>query len=385
MRNVPSPQVPLPLYSPYLGPEVHAAASHALSEGWLALGPLTRQFESELAAYLELDASRPLVSTSSCTAALHLAALVAGAGPGDEVICPAFTYVADHQAITQTGADVVLCDIEERTLGADPASIEALITERTKAVVVVHYAGIPCDIEAILEIGRRRGIRVIEDAAHALGTRLNGRPIGSFGDMACFSFGPVKMITSLEGGCVITPDPADKEVLEQLRLLGVTADTAARYEKGRAWDYDVVRQGFRYHLGSVQASIGLSQLAMIDTFTENRRQYCQQYNEGLAGIPGVVVPATDFAEVGAYIYVIRVDGAATREALMAHLKADGIGSGIHYFGAQDYTYYRGARKGDLSVTERVSDQVVSLPLHGIMDDGAVERVVASIRSFFCGR
>lgn len=372
----------IPLYKPYLGPEVHQAASAALNDGWLAMGPWTKRFEDELATYLGLPPSRPLVATSSCTSALHLAFELIGAGPGDEVICPSFTYVAGLQAIAMTGANPVFCDIEETTLGLDPASIRRAITPRTKAIMVVHFAGIPCDIRGVYQVAQEHGLRVIEDAAHAFGTTYEGRPIGSFGDLVAFSFGPVKIITSLEGGALISPNAADREVLQQMRLLGVTSDTAARYAAGRAWDYDVVRQGFRYHLGSIPSAIGCSQLAMIDSFIENRRRYSQHYNEAFGDLPGLIIPSSDYAEVAPYIYVVRVAEPSRRKAFMDHLKQRGVITGIHFTAAHHYTRYLDSPRQPLPTTDLVASQVVSLPLHAFMDESVLDRVVEGVTSFF---
>ena len=244
---------PIPVFVPYLGPEVHQAASDALTAGWLGMGPLTQQFEQQIGQFLGLR-DRFVVSTNSCTAALHLAGLAAGLGPGDEVVCPSFTYVAGHQAMTQSGADVVLCDIEPETLGVDPASMREMVSERTKALMAVHYAGIPCRIDEINALADEFGLRVIEDAAHAFGSRSNGRPIGSFGDLVCFSYGPVKIITTLEGGAVITPRESEIQPMHEWRLIGVDNDTAARYSRGRAWEYDVTRQGYRQMIAVIGGS-----------------------------------------------------------------------------------------------------------------------------------
>jgi dTDP-4-amino-4,6-dideoxygalactose transaminase len=372
---------PIPVFVPYLGPEVHQAASDALTAGWLGMGPLTQRFEQEIGAFLGLG-DRHVVSTNSCTAALHLAGLAAGLGPGDEVVCPSFTYVAGHQAMTQTGADVVFCDIEPETLGVDPASMREMIGERTKALMAVHYAGIPCHIDEIHALAEEFGLRVIEDAAHAFGSRSDGRLIGSFGDLVCFSYGPVKIITTLEGGAVITPRESEIQPMHEWRLIGVDNDTAARYSRGRAWEYDVTRQGYRYHLGSIPSAIGLSQLAMIDTFIANRQDYCRRYSEALADLPDVILPATDFTDLSMFIYFIRVADAEIRSELMAHMKAQGVATGIHFQGAHEFTFYKDCRASDLSVTEQIAQQQITIPLHSFMDDRTIDRVIESIRSFF---
>jgi dTDP-4-amino-4,6-dideoxygalactose transaminase len=334
-----------------------------------------------LAQYLGLD-DRQLVATNSCTAALHMAAVLADLGPGDEVICPSFTYVAGHQAMSATGANVVFCDIEERTLGVDPASVRAVLSPRTKAIMVTHFAGIPCDVEGVYRLARERGLRVIEDAAHAFGSVHDGRRLGATGDLTCFSFGPVKVITSLEGGAVVTPRQADVQALHELRLIGVDSDTSERYRNARTWEHDVVRQGYRYHLGSIPAAVGLAQLALVDTFIKNRQDYCRAYSERLADLGDIALPTTDFTGVAPFIYVIRVADGGTRRRLMAHMRAQGVATGIHFLGAHDFTFYRRCRRADLPVTERVSQQVVTLPLHSMMDEHTIERVVRSVRSFY---
>lgn len=376
----PGPDDVLPVFRPYLGPEVHAAAESALDFGWLGMGATTARFEDALAGYLGLE-SRKLVATSTGTAALHCALVLAGVGPGDEVVCPSFTYVAAHQAVSMTGAEVVFCDIEERTLGIDPESLRAAIGPRTKAVLLLHFGGPAADIDGVYDVAHTHGLRVVEDAAHAFGTLYQGRPVGSFGDLTCFSYGPVKIITSLDGGAVVVPGEADVQPLHELRLLGVTKDTRRRHEDERTWEYDVVRQGYRYHLGSVPAAIGLSQLELIDTFIANRRAYCRRYSELLADVEGVRTPDTDFEGVSPFLYWIRVRDAATRAELMAHMRERGVATGIHFLGAHEFDFYRRCRRVELPVTEAVSAGIVSIPLYSFMDERTLDRVVESVRSF----
>lgn len=376
-----SNDAPIPVYRPYLGPEVQEAARSAIEVGWLGMGKLSQQFELEIDRFLELD-GRYSVSTNSCTEALALAAVLIGLKPGDEVIAPAFTYVAGHQAITRTGASIVFCDIEPDTLCIDPAKVRELITPATRAILAVDYLGLPCRLDELMEIAAEHGLRVIEDAAHAFGTRSDGRPIGSFGDITCFSFGPVKTITTLEGGAIITSDPKDVQTLHELRHLGIDSDTDARYRNQRNWEFDVVRQGYRCHLGSVPAAIGISQLAMIDDFIANRQSYCRYYDEGLRDLPQLRLFETDWVDVAPYIYVVRLRNGAQRVGLIEHLKALGISTGIHFLGAHEFTYYADSRRGDLSITDEATQQVLTLPLHSYMDHQALDRVIAGIRSYF---
>lgn len=373
----------VPVYAPYLGAEIQRAAADAIEAGWLGMGRLSQQFEIALSGFLQLDA-RQVVSTNSCTEAIHLAARLIGLGPGDEVICPSFTYVAGHQAISRTGAEIVFCDIEPDHLGIDPARITELITDRTRAILAVDYLGFPCRLDEILQIAADRNLRVIEDAAHAFGSLSKGRPVGSFGDLTCFSFGPVKMITTLEGGAVVTGNQADVQVLHELRHLGINSDTDARYRNQRNWDFDVVRQGYRCHLGSVPAAIGLAQLDLVDEFIRHRQDYCRYYDSAFAGLPDLELFDTDWKDVAPYIYVVRLREPHRRQQLIDHLKARGIATGIHFLGAHDFSFYAGSRRGDLSVTEQVTRQVLTLPLHPYMGTEVLDRVIEGVVSFFRG-
>jgi dTDP-4-amino-4,6-dideoxygalactose transaminase len=378
-----APDDPVPVYRPYLGPEIQDAARDALAAGWLGMGRLSREFETGVGRYLGL-ADRPVVSTNSCTEAIHIAARLIGLGPGDEVIAPSFTYVAGHQAITRTGAEIVFCDVEPGRLGIDPARVEELVTSRTRAILAVDYLGIPCRLDDVMAVARRHDLRVIEDAAHAFGSvDGDGRAVGSFGDITCFSFGPVKMITTLEGGAVVTSNPADVQTLHELRHLGIDADTDARYRNQRNWEFDVVRQGFRCHLGSVPAAIGLAQLPLVDEFIANRQAYCRRYDDGLRDLADDLrLFDTEWKGVAPYIYVLRLRDGSRRQALVDHLKARGIATGIHFLGAHEFSFYADARRGELPVTDEATRQVLTLPLHPFMAEETLDRVVAGVRSFF---
>lgn len=374
----------IPVYRPYLGPEILQAAQRALEAGWLGMGALSQAFEQGLERYLGLT-DRRVVSTNSCTEALHLAARLIGLGPGDEVIAPSFTYVAGHQALTRTGAQVVFCDVEAGNLSIDPARVRELITDRTRAILAVDYLGLPCRLDELMDIAAEHGLRVIEDAAHAFGTSSNGRPIGSFGDITCFSFGPVKMITTMEGGAIVTSDPGDVQALHELRHLGIDSDTDARYRNQRNWEFDVVRQGYRCHLGSVPAAMGLAQLELVEDFIRNRQEYCRTYDAAFAGLAergDVLLFDTDWKDVAPYIYVLRVREPERRDDLIQHLSAHGVATGIHFLGAHEFTFYADSRRGELPVTQEATRQVITLPLHPYMDAQTLERVTGAVRSFF---
>jgi dTDP-4-amino-4,6-dideoxygalactose transaminase len=370
----------IPVFQPAVGVDTVKAVTDALHVGWLGMGALTKKFEEEIAAFLGLQ-TRHVVATNTGTSALHIALLAAGLKPGDEVITPAHNFVADHQAIVACGASPVLCDVRDDDLGIDVEKAAELVGERTRAVIPLHYAGIPCRIDDVYALAKRRGLRVVEDATHAFGTEVDGRRIGSFGDIACFSFDPVKIVTSIDGGAVVTPHAADVQTLHQYRLLGIDRDTAERYRNTRAWEYDVVSPGFRYHLTNILASVGLSQLARIGEFMESRRRYCRLYSERLSEVPEVRTPPGDFTGVSPFIYYVRVPP-ASRANLIAHLKARGIATGIHFVPAHRFSFLESCRRGDLPVTERASTELLTLPLHSSMPTETIERIADEIRAFF---
>ncbi|HEY4440335.1 MAG TPA: DegT/DnrJ/EryC1/StrS family aminotransferase [Candidatus Elarobacter sp.] len=370
----------VPVFVPYVGVDTLKHLTDALDVGWLGMGATTKEFEERIAAYLGLD-GRYVVCTNTGTSAMHIALLAAGIGPGDEVITPSFNYVADHQAIRATGAEVVMCDVREDDLGLDVASAESLITPRTKAIVPLHFSGVPCRIDEVYALARTHGLRVIEDACHAFGSTVGGEKIGRGGDVQFFSFDPVKIITSIDGGCVVTASPQEVERLQHLRLLGVDKDTTLRYQNKRAWDYDVVSEGFRYHLTNIMASVGVSQIKRIDEFIASRRAVCERYAEAFDGLPGVRVLRRSYADVSPFIYSLRVP-APKRDAFIAHLGERGVDVGIHFVPVHKHTYFAGARRSPMPVTERAVDEVVTLPLHSLMAERAIERVIEGVRSFF---
>ena len=370
----------VPVFVPYVGVDTLKHLTDALDVGWLGMGATTKEFEERIACYLGLQ-DRYVVCTNTGTSALHIALLAAGIGPGDEVITPSFNYVADHQAIHATGATVVMCDVRDDDLGIDVASAESLIGPRTKAIIPLHFSGIPCAIGDVYALARRHGLRVIEDACHAFGSTVADAKIGSGGDVQFFSFDPVKIITSIDGGCVITPHREEVERLERLRLLGVDKDTTLRYQNKRAWDYDVVSEGYRYHLTNIMASVGVSQIKRIDEFIASRRAVCERYSAAFDGLPGVRVLRRSYDDVSPFIYSLRVP-AARREALIDHLSARGVDAGIHFVPVHRHAYFAGARRSPMPVTERVVGEVITLPLQSLMAERSIERVIDGVRSFF---
>ena len=370
----------IPVFVPHIHIDTMKHLTDAFDVGWLGMGASTKEFEERIADYLNLD-KRYVVATNTGTSALHIALLAAGVKAGDEVITTSFNYVADHQAITATGAEVVMCDIRDDNLGIDCEKAEELITEKTKAIIPLHFAGIPCDIDGVYNLAKKYNLRVVEDCCHAFGSTVDNKKIGGFGDIACFSFDPVKIITSIDGGAVVLNTEKELQYLQRLRLLGVDKDTTERYKNKRAWDYDVLCQGFRYHMTNILASVGISQIKRVDEFIESRRKVCRAYSEAFRDIDGVKVPQTDFSNVSPFIYSLRVFG-DKREELINHLQSKNVDVGIHFIPVHKHTFYCNARRGDMSVTDEVVEQVITIPLHSNMKPEFVERVIDGVTSFF---
>jgi dTDP-4-amino-4,6-dideoxygalactose transaminase len=370
----------IPVFAPFIGDDTKKHFEDALDVGWLGMGSYTKEFEERISDFLDLK-DRFVVATNTGTSSLHIALRAAKIGPGDEVITPSFNYVADHQAIKMTGADVVMCDIQDDNLGIDCSKVEKLITDKTKAIIPLHFAGIPCDQKRVYEIAQKHDLRVIEDAMHAFGTTINNKKIGSYGDITCFSFDPVKIITSIDGGCVIVNNEDEFRHLQNLRLLGVDKDTTERYKNKRSWDYDVISEGYRYHLTNIMASVGISQIKKVNEFIKSRQKICQEYNKAFKNIKGLKIPQTDFREISPFIYSLRVLD-DKRESLIKHLDKLGIDVGIHFIPVHKHKYFASDRYGDMTVTDRVVKEVLTLPLHTNMKSDYVRRVINSVTSFF---
>lgn len=376
----PTQPIDIPVFKPLIEAEEMEAARRALELGWLGMGSFVGDFERKLQDFVSPD-SGYVVALSTGHAALHLGLLLMGVGPGDEIITPSFNNTADFQAILATGAAPVFCDVEDATLCIDLDKAEQLVSPRTKAIIVMDYDCILCDHDKVAEFAKRHNIRVLHDAAHAFGSKYKGKMVGSFSDMTMFSFDPVKTITCIDGGALIVRTEAERSKLHSMRLVGMGQAANVMYTNNRAWTYDVATLGFRYHMANLHAAIGLAQLAKIDRISQARRDMCRQYNALLSKIPEVRTPQTDFHDVVPFLYYTRVPSDA-RDALRNHLFARGVDTGIHWQPGHHFTLFKDCRKGDLSVTEIMSQQILSLPLHSDMTATSLHRVVDGIASFF---
>jgi dTDP-4-amino-4,6-dideoxygalactose transaminase len=372
----------IPVFKPYIGADTMKAAVDALDLGWLGMGSYVKDFEEKLTRYLELPVQYRLVAVNTCTSALHLALLSAGVGPGDEVITPALNNIGDFQAIGMCGARPVFVDICDDDLGINPALIKPMMGPNVKAIIALHYTGRPCQIKGVFDVARKYGLRVIEDAAHAVGTRWQGKMVGSYGDITCFSFDAIKTLTCIDGGAIIVPSADESEMLYPARLLGMTQSNERLYSNSRAYNFDVFGQGFRYHLANLHASIGLSQLKKLPEFIANRRKYCRFYSQLLENVPGIITPRTDFDDVSVFNYVIRVqDGRRTE--LSDYLKDKGIDTGIHWLPGNRFTWLKNCRGADsIPVTDRIGYEIMTLPLWSFMPDNVIISVANGIRNFF---
>ncbi len=371
-----------------LGREELEAVEAVFKDGYFGLSPRVAEFEAALDGYLGCEGS---IAVSSGTAALHLALDALGIGPGDEVVVPSLTFVGSFQAVSRTGATPVPCEVDPVTLLMEISDVKARITSDTKAIMPVHYAGNPCDMDALLDIKRERGIRIVEDAAHALGTvykgrtgsLYNGKKIGSFGDITCFSFDSVKVISCGEGGAVICNDEATagelQRTMREKRLLGIDRTSHSAHWKERAWSFDVSTQGYRYHLGAINAAIGIEQLKKIDAFIARRRDICRQYEAGLSQVAGLKLLAIDYGRISPFMFTVRV-GSGLRDGLKSYLAEREIETGISYVPNHGHSFYKSSI--ELPVTDRLYSEILSLPLHCNLTDKEVGYVVGCVKEFF---
>lgn len=372
----------IPVFKPLIEQAEIKAAVESLELGWLGMGVYVGKFEEALKLFIGAE-DRHVVAVNTGHSALHLAMMLIGLEPGDEVITPSFNNIADFQAILAVGAKPVLCDIREDTLCIDIAKAEVLVGPRTKAVIAMDYDCCLADHNAVADFAERHNLRVIHDAAHSLGSFYNGKKVGSFSDICMFSFDPVKTITCIDGGALVVRSQDEVEALHEMRLIGMGQPASVMYGNQRAWTYDVKRLGFRYHMANLHGAIGLSQLAKMPEITASRQAACKLYNELLAPISEVQTPLSTFKDVTPFLYYIRVP-AEKRQSLRDHLKAKGIDTGVHWQPGHWFSLLQDTRRSDLSVTDRIGNEILSLPLHSKMAPMAVNRVCDAVATFFRG-
>ena len=386
------PTVPfLPFALPEIGEEEIAEVVDALRSGWVTTGPKTRQFEGDFAFFLGDDTRGQhlhCVAVNSATAGLHLALEALGIGPGDEVITTTHTFTATAEVVRYLGADVVLVDIDPATLNIDPAAVEAAITPRTRAIMPVHYAGLAADMPAILAIARRHGLKVVEDAAHALPTTSAGQWVGTLdSDATVFSFYANKTITTGEGGMLVTRNAALAQRARTMRLHGMNRDAFDRFTaKVPSWYYEVVAPGFKYNLTDIAAALGIHQLRRAQAFQQQRVVLADAYDQALAGLPLLLPPRAPAGEQHAWhLYVVRLtdDAGIERDRFIERLFDAGIGCSVHYIPLHLHPYWReryALRPEQFPHSQHAYERMVSLPLYTRMGVGDVARVAAAVRA-----
>lgn len=350
-----------------------------LDKGFLGMGDEVQQFEQELTNFF----GRPTICVVNGTAALHLALQACGIGLGDEVLVQSHTYVASFQAISATGAKPVACDVDSETLCIDWRDAETRLTSKTKAIMPVHYSGGVGGLDDVYAFAQKHSLRVIEDAAHALGTLYKGERVGGFGDIACFSFDGIKNITSGEGGCIVTEDKDILSRIRDARLLGVAKDTEKRYSGQRSWEFDVVAQGWRYHMSNIMAAIGIEQFKRFSEFAVARQRLAKHYDALLCEHPRLQLLSHDYDVVVPHIYVVRIKSILDRNTLQAQLLELGIQTGIHYQPNHTLSFYRDQGALPLPVTEVVFPELLTLPLHPDVTEQDVEFICLQLTTLLC--
>ena len=378
-------------FLPFARPSISRAAIDevvaCLESGWITTGPRVQKFEQALKQYL---GAPHVLALSSATAGLHLALLALDLQPGDEVITTPMTFAATLNTIVLAGGRPVLVDVEPHTYNMDVTRLADAIGERTRAIMPIHFAGLPVDLDPLYALAKKHGLRVIEDAAHAIGTEYRGRRIGAFGDTQVFSFHPNKNITTGEGGAIATRDEKYAARLALLRFHGMDREAWNRFGKTGSQHYEIVEPGYKYNMMDIQAALGLHQLPALDGFIRRRTELAQRYQRLLADWRKLALPrAPSYSHRHAWhLYTPLVNAEAAgmnRDDFMQALKQRNIGTGLHYRAVHLYPYYRerfGFKRGDFPIAESIGDRIVSLPLFPDMTDVDQDRVVDAMRDMF---
>ncbi|MCE9659494.1 MAG: DegT/DnrJ/EryC1/StrS aminotransferase family protein [Burkholderiales bacterium] len=381
----------LPFARPEIGDAEIAEVVDTLRSGWLTTGPKAKRFEDDFSAFLG-DPKLHSLAVNSATAGLHLALEALGIGPGDEVITTTHTFTATAEVVRYLGADVKLVDIDPKTLCIDPNAIESAIGPKTKAIIPVHYGGLAADMVAILEIARRHGLGVVEDAAHALPATCGGKLVGTLGsDATVFSFYANKTITTGEGGMVVSHDEKLVKRMKTMRLHGMSRDAFDRFTATvPSWYYEIVAPGFKYNLTDIAAAIGIHQLRRAEEFQQKRQAIAESYAHALAGLPLLLPPGPPAGDLHSWhLYAVRLadDASLSRDAFIEALFAAGIGCSVHYIPLHLQPYWRdryGLAAAQFPHSQHAFEGLVSLPIYTSLSEADVARVAAAAGAALCG-
>ena len=378
----------LPYSLPSIGEEEIAEIADNLRNGWLSIGPKVKRFEEEFARYV---GAKHAIAVNSCTSALALALAALDVSPGDEVIVPTMTFCATANVVEHRGATPILVDIGP-DLQINPDAVQKAISKATRAIIPVHYAGQACQLHRLEEIAKSHGVPLIHDAAHAVGAKHAGRPIGSYGLVTAFSFYPSKNMTTGEGGMLTTNDRELAARLRRLARHGIHRGEAAAADGSRSWDYDVCEPGYKAAMPDLFAAIGLQQLRKLDGFIARRREIAQRYSTAFSQIPGLLIPGDFPDRLHTYhLYPLRIKKQAAelnRDQLIDQLFRSGIGTSVHYIPLHQHSFYRrqyGTLKRSFPLADTVASELVCLPLYPAMSDDDVARVVQAVVAALSGK
>lgn len=377
----------LPFTVPCIDEDVIESAVECLRSNWIATGPRVQQFEKDLCAYLEAPHA---IAVNSATSGLHLSLVACNIGKGDEVITTPMTFVSTVNSIIHAGATPVFVDVEKNTYNIDVSKIEAAITPRTKAIMPVHFSGLCVDLDPLYAIAKKHNLRVIEDAAHAIGSRYKNRKIGSFGDIQVYSFHPCKNMTTAEGGAISVHDEATAQRMRVMRFHGIDKDAWDRYSKEGSQSLNVIAPGYKYNMSDLQAAIGLPQLKKLDSMNAQRQKHVARYHKAFKGWDEITTPQDagyeNFNAFHIYALLVNEDSAGVnRDTLMTELKKYNIGTGLHYPAVHLFPYYKEAydfNRGDFPRAETISDRILSLPLFPHMTEDQQDRVITALKHIF---
>ncbi|PCJ01723.1 MAG: aminotransferase DegT [Alphaproteobacteria bacterium] len=374
------PEENIPVFMPYFTDAEMKISADALELRWLGPGKYVKDFELALASFLEVEPWQ-VVAVNTGASAVHMALELCDVSAGDEVITPSFNNIADFQMIRAMRAEPVFCDVLEDTLTIDPSKIEALITVKTKAIICLDYGCTLCDFDAVKAIGDKHNIPVIYDAAHSFGSSHSGQKIGSYGDFVTFSFDPVKNITCIDGGAVIVKSKEHAQRIQHMRLLGQQQNQDLLDQNKRGWRYDVDGPGYRYHLANLHGAIGIAQMEKIDDIFKQRKRVFGLYDAALGNVDGMVRPVKNGEDLMPFLYVVRILK-GRRQEFQDYLAQHGVDTGIHWQPGHRFSGFKECRAGDLSVTDKIVREIVSLPLYPELSDKNIHYIINVIQRFF---